>query len=306
MVTRAIEKAQGTVESRNAEIRKDVLKYDEVMNEQRKVVYRRRQQILDGADLRDEALSHLETVDRAGGRARSAPPTTPRTGTSRACSTTSRTYFPSSFTTAELEEATGSDQIEESLLAEALRYYEQREEQLGADHMREIERRVMLSIIDQRWREHLYEMDYLQEGINLRAMGQKDPLSEWQREGYEMFGKMIDGISDDFVKFVMHLEVVVEQTPEPALRNVQYSAPEDPVQGSGSVRQAAARGPVGCPGRRSGRGRGCGRRRRHGGHGGPQRAREDRAQPALLVRERQEVQDVPREVAAHPAASSIR
>ncbi len=246
MVTRAIEKAQGTVESRNAEIRKDVLKYDEVMNEQRKVVYRRRQQILDGADLRDEALSHLETV--IGRVVKTFCPTDySEDWNIEGLLHDIGTYFPSSFTTAELEEATGADQIEESLLAEALRYYQQREEQLGADHMREIERRVMLSIIDQRWREHLYEMDYLQEGINLRAMGQKDPLSEWQREGYEMFGKMIDGISDDFVKFVMHLEVVVEQTPEPALRNVQYSAPEDPVQGSGSVRQAAARGPVDAP-----------------------------------------------------------
>jgi preprotein translocase subunit SecA len=243
MVTRAIEKAQGTVESRNAEIRKDVLKYDEVMNEQRKVVYRRRQQILDGADLRDEALGHLETVV---GRVVSTfcPTDYLEDWNLDGLLHEVRTYFPTNFVATELEEATGSDQIEESLLAEALRYYEQREAELGAGHMREIERRVMLSIIDQRWREHLYEMDYLQEGINLRAMGQKDPLSEWQREGFEMFGKMIDGISDDFVKFVMHLEVVVEQTPQPELRNVQYSAPEDPVQGSGGVRQAAARQPV--------------------------------------------------------------
>jgi preprotein translocase subunit SecA len=105
--------------------------------------------------------------------------------------------------------------------------------------MREIERRVMLSIIDQRWREHLYEMDYLQEGINLRAMGQKDPLVEWQREGFEMFSMMMDAIAEDFVKYVMHLEVVAE--PEQArVLNVQYSAPEDPVQGSGGMVQAAA------------------------------------------------------------------
>jgi preprotein translocase subunit SecA len=240
MVTRAIEKAQGTVEARNAEIRKDVLKYDEVMNEQRKVVYRRRQQILDGADLREEALTHLTTVI---GR---------QVGVF--CSTDYAedwnlegllhdiaTYFPTNFAVEELAEATSADLIRESLLAEALSYYEQREEQLGADTMREIERRVMLSILDQRWREHLYEMDYLQEGINLRAMGQKDPLSEWQREGYDMFGQMIDAISDDFVRYVMHLEVVVEQSPQPELLNVQYSAPEDPSQGSTGVQQAAVR-----------------------------------------------------------------
>src|SRR5205807_10204663 len=118
---------------------------------------------------------------------------------------------------------------------------EQREQQLGAENLRQIERQVMMSIIDQRWREHLYEMDYLQEGINLRAMGQKDPLVEWQREGYEMFSQMITGIAHDLVKFVMHLDVVVEQPHGPQLHNVQYSAPEDPVQGATGVQQAAAR-----------------------------------------------------------------
>src|SRR5918992_1359189 len=128
MVTRAIERAQGTVEARNAEIRKNVLKYDEVMNEQRKVIYARRDQILEGADLRDEAMAR----------------------------------------------------------------YEAREEEFGPDNTRQLERTVMLRFIDMRWREHLYEMDYLQEGINLRAMGQKDPLIEWQQDGYAMFAAMVD------------------------------------------------------------------------------------------------------------------
>jgi preprotein translocase subunit SecA len=104
--------------------------------------------------------------------------------------------------------------------------------------LREIERRVMLSIIDQRWREHLYEMDYLQEGINLRAMGQRDPLVEWQREGFEMFSMMMGAIAEDFVKYVMHLEVVAQPEQQRVL-NVQYSAPEDPVQGSDGMVQAA-------------------------------------------------------------------
>src|SRR5207253_1098862 len=215
MVTRAIEKAQGTVEARNAEIRKDVLKYDEVMNEQRKVVYRRRATILDGADLREEALAHLtKVIERQVGVF---------------CSTDYAedwnlegllhdiaTYFPTGFTSEELADATSAALIRESLLAEALRYYEQREDSLGAETMREIERRVMLSILDQRWREHLYEMDYLQEGINLRAMGQRDPLVEWQRDGYEMFTMMMDAIAEDFVKYVMHLEVISD-TEAPAV-----------------------------------------------------------------------------------------
>jgi preprotein translocase subunit SecA len=149
-------------------------------------------------------------------------------------------YYPTRFTPEELAQAVSPEQIIESLLAEATSYYEAREAQLGPENMREIERRVMLSIIDQRWREHLYEMDYLQEGINLRAMGQQDPLVAWQREGYDMFAQMMDAIADDFVRYVMHMEVVVEQPTAPALRNVEYSAAEDPVEGQAALRRAAA------------------------------------------------------------------
>src|SRR3546814_16110865 len=95
-------------------------------------------------------------------------------------------------------------------MGEATGFYEHREQEMGPDAMRQVERQVMLRIIDQKWREHLYEMDYLQEGINLRAMGQKDPLVEWQREGFEMFGSMMQGIAQDFVKYVMHAQVTVE------------------------------------------------------------------------------------------------
>lgn len=240
MVTKAIEKAQSTVESRNAEIRKDVLKYDEVMNEQRKVVYRRRQAILDGADLREEALEHLQTVI-----AREVEIFCPNDfaedwNLENLLHDVSA-YYPTVFTVDELAEARSPQQIRESLVNEAVQYYEQREESLGPDVMREIERRVMLSIIDQRWREHLYEMDYLQEGINLRAMGQRDPLTEWQREGYDMFGQMISAIQDDFIRYVMHLDVVVENQPQPELRNVQYSAPDDPSGDAGGMAAAAAR-----------------------------------------------------------------
>jgi len=229
MVTRAIEK----------EIRKDVLKYDEVMNEQRKVVYRRRQAILEGANLREEAQEHLKTVI---GRVVEVfcPNDYAEDWNLENLLHDVGSYFPTAFTVEDLTEASTSGQIRESLVTEALQYYEQREEQLGAEVMREIERRVMLSIIDQRWREHLYEMDYLQEGINLRAMGQRDPLTEWQREGYDMFGQMIGAISDDFIRYVMHLDVVVEQAPQPEVTNVQYTAPDDPSQSSG-MQLAAAR-----------------------------------------------------------------
>ena len=114
-------------------------------------------------------------------------------------------------------------------MGEATAHYEAREAELGPETMREVERQVMLRIIDQKWREHLYEMDYLQEGINLRAMGQKDPLVEWQREGFEMFGSMMQGIATDFVTYVMHVQVTVAEQPKldtpKALQDVMYSAP---------------------------------------------------------------------------------
>jgi preprotein translocase subunit SecA len=107
----------------------------------------------------------------------------------------------------------------------------------------------MLQIIDQKWREHLSEMDYLREGINLRAMGQQDPLVEWQREGYSMFGQLMSGIDDDYVKIVMHAQVQVleqaEQLPDDVeLTGAQYAAADDPVQGSGAVQRALAAGPA--------------------------------------------------------------
>jgi len=240
MVTKAIEKAQSTVESRNAEIRKDVLKYDEVMNQQRKVVYRRRQAILDGADLRDEALEHLETVI---GREVEifCPNDFAEDWNLENLVHDVSAYYPTAFTVEELSQASSPQQVRESLVNEAVQYYEQREESLTPEVMREIERRVMLSIIDQRWREHLYEMDYLQEGINLRAMGQRDPLTEWQREGYNMFSQMIASISDDFIRYVMHLDVVVENQAQPQIGNVQYSAPEDPSGDATGMHAAAAR-----------------------------------------------------------------
>jgi preprotein translocase subunit SecA len=237
MVSRAIERAQGTVEARNAEIRKDVLKYDEVMNEQRKVIYARRQQILDGESLRDQAFESLDSAIQHAVETY-CPTDFAEDWDLEGLMNEVLTYYPTRFTVQELSAAQRADEIYESLLAEATNYSEQRERDIGDEAMREIERRVMLSIIDQRWREHLYEMDYLQEGINLRAMGQRDPLVEWQREGFEMFTMMMDAIAEDFVKYVMHLEVVAD-TEAPRVLNVQYSAPEDPVQGSGGMIQAA-------------------------------------------------------------------
>jgi preprotein translocase subunit SecA len=116
-------------------------------------------------------------------------------------------------------------------MTDATAHYSKREEELGAEAMREIERQVMLGIIDQRWREHLREMDYLQEGIHLRGLGQKDPLTEWQREGFDMFEELVRNSGLEFVKYIMHVQIVVEE-PKPAVRNIEYSAPDDPSSGS--------------------------------------------------------------------------
>jgi preprotein translocase subunit SecA len=251
MVTKAIERAQNTVEARNAEIRKDVLKYDEVMNEQRKVIYARRHQILDGEDLRARTLeilgSALETIVRAN----CAGDFVEQWDLEGLVKET-RVYYPTAFTADELAEAASPDQIYESFLTEAVGYYEEREASMPGDPpeetMRTLEREIMLQLIDQKWREHLSEMDYLREGINLRAMGQQDPLVEWQREGYEMFGQMMSSIDDDYVKIVMHAQVQVLEQVAPddtdTLSQAQYIAAEDPVQGSSAVQRASAAGPA--------------------------------------------------------------
>ena len=212
MVTKAIERAQTTVETKNAEIRKNVLKYDEVMNEQRKVIYARRDQILEGMDLKSAAMEYLTEAVHAlleTHCASAADDEWDLEGLAKELTT----FWPTAVTEAQLEDCANTDRMYDLVMADATAYYERREEELTPKVMREVERQVMLRIIDQRWREHLEEMDYLKEGINLRAMGQKDPLTEWQREGYEMFGTMMKGIAQDFVRYVMHVQVVQQQQP---------------------------------------------------------------------------------------------
>ena len=237
MVTKAIERAQTTVEQRNGEIRKNVLKYDEVMNEQRKVIYQRRDQILEGLDLRSAAMDYLsEAVDGLieAYCVTEADDEWDLEGLVRELAT----YWPTSLSIASVANADGTDGIYEIVMADAAAFYAKREAELGESVMREIERQVMLRIIDQRWREHLEEMDYLQEGINLRAMGQKDPLTEWQREGYDMFGALMKGIAQDFVKYVMHVEVVTDDAAA-NVQNVQQTSSEN-VDTSGFQVAAAA------------------------------------------------------------------
>ena len=239
MVTKAIERAQSTVEQRNGEIRKNVLKYDEVMNEQRKVIYQRRDQILDGVDLKSAAMEYLaEAVDSLIEThcVSEADDEWDLEGLAKEL----RTFWPTELTAATLGRSRDTNEMYDIVMADASGFYERRESELGSNVMRDVERQVMLRIIDQRWREHLEEMDYLQEGINLRAMGQKDPLSEWQREGYEMFGAMMKGIAQDFVRYVMHVQVVRNDEPAPAVQNLQQTKSEAPSASTGLSPEASA------------------------------------------------------------------
>jgi len=214
-----------------------------VMNEQRKVIYKRRDQILEGADLREEAIEYLaDAVESVMGTycVSDYAEEWDLPGLVNEVAT----YWPSMLTVERLKnDCSTTDELYELLMGEAQGYYEQREEEIGSEVMRAVERQIMLQIIDTKWREHLYEMDYLQEGIHLRAMGQKDPLVEWQREGFEMFGQMMHGIAQEFVKYVMHAQVsVAQQGPSlsSGVSNMSYSAPEDPSSAGSSLAAAAA------------------------------------------------------------------
>jgi len=239
MVSKAIERAQNTVEQRNAEIRKNVLEYDEVMNQQRKIIYQRRDQILDDADLREEAMGYLaEAVD--GAISTFCVSDHADEWDVHGLHSDVAALWPVVTSQEQIAACVTTDELYELLVGEATAHYEAREAEFGSETMREIERQIMLQIIDQKWREHLYEMDYLQEGINLRAMGQKDPLVEWQREGFEMFGSMMQSVASDFVTYVMHAQITVAQPePEMAVTDMSYSAPADPSEGSSSMVAAA-------------------------------------------------------------------
>ena len=208
MVSRAIESAQRQVESVNFERRKNVLKYDEVMNTQRKIVYADRERILHGADLRDQAVEmiegHIAALVATYVNAEIYPEEWDLSGLLTAIHTT----YPSSLTKADLEDELDAEVVLRRIVEEAVAAYERREEEIGAETMRELERMVLMSVIDTKWREHLYEMDYLQEGIHLRAYGQRDPLVEFQNEAHHMFEQMKGTIEEEFVRYIYRVELV--------------------------------------------------------------------------------------------------
>ena len=240
IVSRAIATAQSNVEGRNAEQRKNVLKYDDVLNRQREAIYKDRGRILHGDDLKEQISGFVDEVLTTIIDARVAEGHAEDWDFDELWSALKQVY-PISITVDDLAEDAGDrtkitrDQIVKEVLADAHLIYEEREKSVGEESMREIERRVMLSVIGERWPEHLYEMEYLKEGIGLRAMAQRDPLVEYQREGYDMYQSMLGAIREETVTYLFNLDLSKQRTQASAVRLaepsrpkfLQYSAPDE-------------------------------------------------------------------------------
>ena len=213
MVSRAIESAQGQVESVNFERRKNVLKYDEVMNTQRTIVYEDRRRILEGENLRDRAVEMIADVIQGTVAEYVSPDVFPEEWDLEGLLTQIHLTYASDLTIGDLKEIDDAAELSQKVLDEALEAYEKREAEVGEETMRQLERMVFLNIIDNLWREHLQEMDYLQEGIGLRAYGQRDPLVEYQNEGHSLFEGMKATMIEEFVRYIFRVEVVRPDEP---------------------------------------------------------------------------------------------
>lgn len=240
IVSRAIATAQANVEGRNAEQRKNVLKYDDVLNRQREAIYKDRGRILHGDDLKEQISGFVDEVLTTIIDARVSEGHAEDWDFDELWDALKQVY-PISITVDDLAEDAGDrtkitrDQIVKEVLADAHLIYDEREKSVGEESMREIERRVMLSVIGERWPEHLYEMEYLKEGIGLRAMAQRDPLVEYQREGYDMYQSMLGAVREETVTYLFNLDLSKQRTQASAVRLaepsrpkfLQYSAPDE-------------------------------------------------------------------------------
>ena len=240
MVSNAIRSAQTQVESQNFEMRKNVLKYDDVMNRQREVVYRERREVLEGKDISELVKEFIDDTVSAYVSAATADGF-PEDWDLEKLWNALKSLFPISFTIADIDKEFGgregldSESLIDRVINDAQAKYAERESILGSDVLRELERKILLSVLDRKWREHLYEMDYLQEGIGLRAMAQRDPLVEYQKEGFELFSAMMDSIAEEMVGYLFNVEVSIEdenvqakglQQPE-APQQLRYTAPSE-------------------------------------------------------------------------------
>ncbi|NDE71887.1 MAG: preprotein translocase subunit SecA, partial [Actinobacteria bacterium] len=252
MVSNAIKSAQTQVESQNFEMRKNVLKYDDVMNRQREVIYRERREVLEGADIQEQIRGFIEDTIR-GYVAAATAEGFPEEWDLEQLWTVLKAVYPISFAISDLESEVGgrsgldSDFLAERIVADVFAAYEKRENELGASVVRELERKILLSVLDRKWRDHLYEMDYLQEGIGLRAMAQRDPLVEYQKEGFDLFSAMMEAMKEEVVGFLFNVEVKVEDSQveakgvtEPSAQQLVYSSPSE--TGDSTTRSSSGAG----------------------------------------------------------------
>jgi preprotein translocase subunit SecA len=217
-VSNAIAGAQANIESQNFESRKNVLKYDDVMSRQREVIYAERRRVLEGADLGEQIRGFIDDV--ISGYVRGATEGYAEDWDLDGLFTALGQLYPMGLTKDGVVKEAGGleglsrERLIEDLQKDAQEAYDRREDEMGDEVQRELERRVVLSVLDRKWREHLYEMDYLREGIYLRAYSQRDPLVEYQREGFDMFAAMMDGIKEESVGFLFNLQVEVDEEVE--------------------------------------------------------------------------------------------
>jgi preprotein translocase subunit SecA len=267
-VSRSIRSAQTQVEQQNFEIRKDVLKYDDVLNRQRQVIYGERRRVLEGADLHEQIREMIDEVVAAYVTGATGEGFPEEWDLDRLWGAFRELYRPS-ISVDDLIEMAGGERaglsrefIIEAMTEDAQQSYNHREQELTPEVMRELERRVVLSVLDRKWREHLYEMDYLREGIGLRAMAQRDPLIEYQREGYDLFANMMEGIKEESVGSLFNLQVevqanpIVEEAAAEASPPFQFGQPQPGGQAAATGRRA--RGGRGTAGARAGTGTGTG------------------------------------------------
>ena len=227
-VTKGVRTAQKAVESRNYEIRKNVLKYDDVMNKQRTVIYSERQAVLKGEDIHKDILRFIsDTVEsyiKGANKGSEKPKDWDWEGLFKALNT----VIPTKVDEDEVRKIVGGlkgakavEAVRDLIVEDARQQYGEMEETIGETGLRDLERRVVLAVLDRKWREHLYEMDYLKDGIGLRGMGQRDPLVEYQREGYQMYNSMIEAIKEETVQLLFHIDIKQVATTDEAVDEVE-------------------------------------------------------------------------------------
>jgi preprotein translocase subunit SecA len=238
MVTRAVENAQKQIEELNYERRKNVLKYDDVMNAQREAIYGERRKILHGADLKEQALQMVEDVVSNVVEQYCPADVFPEDWDLDALLVALNEIYPVQGGTLDVAGIRDVPELQARFVDEALSAYEAKEQHVGPEAMRELERVVLLNITDNKWREHLYEMDYLQEGIHLRSYAQRDPLTEYQREAFDMFTEMTDSIRQDFVRYIYRVEFVRPESQQARPKRVSDNRGEVE-RGGGQAAQTA-------------------------------------------------------------------